>query len=215
MYYAYGMKRRASNQSKKHFSHKTVIVVVVLLVVTLLTAGVYSYGPQLLSRFENQTDDSARETVNRLDIEGDETLSIEYTRLMMNDQPDDAKRLFIDRIAAESDDEQKIVLIEQWTALAKLNQSEDHALEAAQMAIATKPTHSAASELATVYDLRGEPVAAIEAINRALELVADVSDEQVREQLIEQYELQKAVYETRVGQTTEIISDREQFSRER
>lgn len=216
MYYAYGMKRRASNQSKKHFSRKKIIITVVLLVVALLAAVAYFYGPQLFGRFENQAnDDPARETVNRLDIKGDKTLSIEYTRLMMDDQPDDAKRLFTDRIVAESDDAQKIILIEQWIALAKLNQSEGHALEAAQLAIATRPTHTAASELATVYDLRGEQVAAIEAITRALELVAEVSDEQARNQLIEQYELQKSIYETRAGQTTEIISDREQFSRER
>ena len=216
MYYAYGMKRHASNQPKKQSSQKKIILAVVLPVAALLVAGAYFYGPQLLSQFDGHTDnDPARETVNRLNIKGDEALSIEYTRLMMDDKPDDAKRLFTDRIAAESDDDKKIILIEQWTALAKLNQSEDHALEGAQLAIATKPTHAAASELATVYDLRGEQAAAIEAINRALELVAEVSDEQMRDQLIEQYELQKMIYETRVGQTTEIISDREQFSRER
>lgn len=184
---------------KKHTLKRWMILVLIVSLLGMIGYGTYRYYSisEEKSQHTPEQKQHADEALKGYNFDGDQGLAQEYTILVHDGHPDDAKKLFSDRIKAAADDTQRSDLYKQQILLALASTQPDLAVSAANDFIAFKPTYESYAEAARVYASRFDDQKQIEFYQKAVD---DIRGKEVKnkDQLMAYYESQlKALKEVR------------------
>ena len=177
---------------------KRALITSSLLVILFVAGLVYWY--YMVDRNDSSvTKSEAQEQVEELNLIGDKDIAAAYIEAINADKPDEAAQLFTDRINAETDPAEKLLLLQQQFNLALIYNLNDQALLVAKQMEEIRPAHLSADYIARAYAAKGDYGQAAEYSEKALAATENIEDNAQREVLREAYQMNVEIYTSKIG----------------
>lgn len=157
----------------RHINKKkiTLLISAIVLVGLAAAGGVYWKQQQAQqSASDAKQLNQAKVAVEKLNINGDDSLAAQYVAKLLRKDMDGADAIFASKVQSTNEIEQKLALCQQQMLLALSYQLPDEALKPALRALEVTKTHVTHSNVAQVYGVKRDYPMQIEHLTKATDL---------------------------------------------